>query len=168
MAKHIIEDGTIEACQRGESEAFRLLFESYKDRVYSIALCFFDGNETIAKDVTQDVFVKLLIQFCQTASSRAALSAGDWLFATEPLTSWALFMRSDDAPLFGEFSMLGDIGRRQADGNRDNSGASHDTTLQGLVANAGAFLYGQVVRSGKQNVWCFDRYQLQRRIGAVK
>ena len=46
MAKHIIEDGTIEACQRGESEAFRLLFESYKDRVYSIALCFFDGNET--------------------------------------------------------------------------------------------------------------------------
>ena len=76
MAKHIIEDGTIEACQRGESEAFRLLFESYKDRVYSIALCFFDGNETIAKDVTQDVFVKLLIQFCQTASSRAALWQG--------------------------------------------------------------------------------------------
>ena len=45
MTKHTIDDGTIEACQRGDSEAFRLVFEAYKDRVYSIGLCFFDGNE---------------------------------------------------------------------------------------------------------------------------
>jgi len=64
--------------------------------------------------------------------------------------------------------MLGDIGRREADGNGDNSGASHDPTLQGLVANAGAFLYGHVVRSGKQKVWCLDGYQLQGRIGTGK
>src|SRR5260370_17227987 len=60
MTRHIIDDGTIDACQRGDSEAFRLLFEGYKDRVYSIALCFFDGNEATAKDITQDVFLKLM------------------------------------------------------------------------------------------------------------
>src|SRR5262249_38550665 len=45
MTKHHIDARTIEACQRGDSEAFRQVFEAYKDRVYSIALCFFDGNE---------------------------------------------------------------------------------------------------------------------------
>jgi len=64
--------------------------------------------------------------------------------------------------------MLGDIGRRKTDGDRDNSGTSHNTTLQGLVAYAGAFLHSHVVRSGKQNVWCLDGYQLQGRIGAAK
>src|SRR2546428_11479095 len=60
MSKHIIDDRTIEACQGGDTEAFRLLFEACKDRVYSIALCFFDGNEAAAKDITQEVFLKLM------------------------------------------------------------------------------------------------------------
>jgi RNA polymerase sigma-70 factor (ECF subfamily) len=60
MTKRIIDDRTIEACQRGDSDAFRLLFEAHKDRVYSIALCFFDGDEAAAKDITQDVFLKLM------------------------------------------------------------------------------------------------------------
>src|SRR5215475_10983805 len=60
MTKQIIDDRTIEACRRGDSEAFRLLFEAHKDRVYSIALCFFDGDEATAKDITQDVFLKLM------------------------------------------------------------------------------------------------------------
>jgi len=63
--EQIIDDSTIEACQRGDSDAFRLLFETYKDRVYTIALCFFDGNQAIARDVTQDVFVKLLTSISQ-------------------------------------------------------------------------------------------------------
>src|SRR5215813_14236810 len=65
MTKHTIDDGTIEACRRGESEAFRLLFETYKDRVYSIALCFFDGNDATAKDITQEVFLKLMTTISQ-------------------------------------------------------------------------------------------------------
>src|SRR6266404_5599847 len=32
MSKHIIDDRTIEACQGGDTEAFRLLFEACKDR----------------------------------------------------------------------------------------------------------------------------------------
>jgi RNA polymerase sigma-70 factor (ECF subfamily) len=60
MGEYIIDDRTIAACQCGDSEAFRLVYESYKDRVYSIALCFFEGDEATAKDVTQHVFLKLM------------------------------------------------------------------------------------------------------------
>jgi RNA polymerase sigma-70 factor (ECF subfamily) len=65
MTKQIIDDRTLEACKRGDSEAFGLLFEAYKDCVYSIALCFFGGDETIANDITQDVFVKLMSTISQ-------------------------------------------------------------------------------------------------------
>src|SRR5262252_10109574 len=60
MTNQIIDDRTIEALRRGDSGAFRLLFETHKDRVYSIALCFFDGDDGAAKDITQDVFLKLM------------------------------------------------------------------------------------------------------------
>ena len=46
------------ACQRGERDAFRALFEAYKDRVYSIALRF-TGDEAQAMDLAQDTFLKL-------------------------------------------------------------------------------------------------------------
>jgi len=65
MTKHIIDDRTIEACQRGDPDAFRQVFETYKDRVYSIALCFFDGDAAAAKDITQDVFLKLMTSISQ-------------------------------------------------------------------------------------------------------
>ena len=49
----------IEGCQRGETDAFRLLFEANKNRVYSIALRY-SGNEAVAMDIAQDTFLKLL------------------------------------------------------------------------------------------------------------
>ena len=49
----------IAACQRGEREAFRALFEAYQDKVYSIALRY-SGDRTAALDIAQDVFLKLL------------------------------------------------------------------------------------------------------------
>jgi RNA polymerase sigma-70 factor (ECF subfamily) len=55
-----IDERTIEACRQGDEEAFRLLFERYKDRVYSIAVYHFHGNESDANDVTQQIFLKLL------------------------------------------------------------------------------------------------------------
>jgi RNA polymerase sigma-70 factor (ECF subfamily) len=60
MGENVINDQTIEACQCGDTEAFRLVYESYKDRVYSIALCFFEGDEATAGDITQQVFLKLM------------------------------------------------------------------------------------------------------------
>ena len=55
----------IEACRRGDRDAFRLLFEEHKDRVYSVALYFFGGDEATAGDVTQQVFLKLFTRIGQ-------------------------------------------------------------------------------------------------------
>jgi RNA polymerase sigma-70 factor (ECF subfamily) len=48
----------IEDCQKGDREAFRKLFEAYKDRVWSIAL-HFSRDKVLARDITQQVFLKL-------------------------------------------------------------------------------------------------------------
>jgi RNA polymerase sigma-70 factor (ECF subfamily) len=68
MTDDDMQGGLIEACQRGDREAFRLFFETYKDRVYSIALYFFSGDADSAKDITQDVFVKLMSRAWQFRS----------------------------------------------------------------------------------------------------
>ena len=60
-----IDERVIEACQRGDREAFRLLFETYQDRVYSISLYFFNSDEASARDVTQQVFLKLMTKIKQ-------------------------------------------------------------------------------------------------------
>jgi RNA polymerase sigma-70 factor (ECF subfamily) len=60
-----INERVIEDCRRGDREAFRLLFETYRDRVYSISLYYFKGDEALAHDVTQQVFLKLMTSICQ-------------------------------------------------------------------------------------------------------
>src|SRR5262249_52949382 len=70
MTKHKIDGPTIEACQRGDSGAFLQIFEAYKDRVYSIALCLFHGTEATAKVIERDVFLKLLTTISQFRTDR--------------------------------------------------------------------------------------------------
>ena len=60
-----IDEHVIEACQRGDREAFRLLFETYQHKIYSISLYYFKGDETIARDVAQQVFLKLMTKIEQ-------------------------------------------------------------------------------------------------------
>jgi RNA polymerase sigma-70 factor (ECF subfamily) len=60
-----IDERVIEACRRGDREAFRLLFEAYKDKVYSISLYYFQGDEATARDVAQQVFLKLITKIEQ-------------------------------------------------------------------------------------------------------
>src|SRR5260370_5293846 len=48
-----------EAWQQGDYDAFRLLFETHKDRVYSIALRY-SGDAAEAMDIVQETFLKLL------------------------------------------------------------------------------------------------------------
>jgi RNA polymerase sigma-70 factor (ECF subfamily) len=50
----------LEACRREDREAFRALYEAYKDRVYSIAYYYLRGDHAAAADVTQQVFLKLM------------------------------------------------------------------------------------------------------------
>lgn len=72
-----ITPAVIDRCRRGDRDAFRLLYEAYKDRVYSIALYFFHGDATTAADVTQQVFLKLLDSIGQFRGD-AAFST--WLY----------------------------------------------------------------------------------------
>src|ERR1700736_859891 len=66
----------IQPCQRGDDEAFRVLFESHKDRVYSIALRY-AGNSAAAMDIAQDTFLKLLSNIQQF---RGEASFDSWLY----------------------------------------------------------------------------------------
>lgn len=66
----------VEACQRGDEEAFRVLFETHKDRVYSIALRY-AGDSAAAMDIAQDTFLKLLSSIRQF---RGEASFESWLY----------------------------------------------------------------------------------------
>ena len=50
----------LESCRLGNRDAFRVLYEAYKDRVYSLTLHFFHGDQAAAQDMTQQVFLKLM------------------------------------------------------------------------------------------------------------
>jgi RNA polymerase sigma-70 factor, ECF subfamily len=66
----------IDGCRRGEAEALRALFESHKDKVYSIALRYC-GDPAMAMDIAQDAFVKL---FSGIGSFRGDSSFESWLY----------------------------------------------------------------------------------------
>src|SRR5262245_47729040 len=67
----------LEACRRGDREAFRLLYEAYKDRVYSIAYYYFHADADAAGEVTQQVFLKLMREI---ARFRGASAFSTWLY----------------------------------------------------------------------------------------
>ncbi len=59
MAQQLIDGRVIEACQQGDRDAFQLLFEAYKDKVFSLAVYTIGGDRAIADDVTQQIFLQL-------------------------------------------------------------------------------------------------------------
>jgi len=65
VSNESIDWRVIARCQQGDREALRALFESYKDRVYSIAMYSLGGDEQLASDVTQQVFIKLITRIGQ-------------------------------------------------------------------------------------------------------
>ena len=67
----------IEWCRSGDRDAFRALYDLYKDRVYSIALYFFHGDRALASDVTQQVFLKLMTSVHQF---RGDAEFSTWLY----------------------------------------------------------------------------------------
>ncbi len=71
VTRDIVED-----CQRGDRDAFRALFESHRNKVYSIALRY-TGNPSEAMDISQDVFVKL---FARIADFRGDSNFDTWLY----------------------------------------------------------------------------------------
>jgi RNA polymerase sigma-70 factor (ECF subfamily) len=67
----------LEACRRGDRDAFRVVYETYKDRVYSACLYFFHGDAAEAADVTQEVFIKL---FSAVGRFREGAAFSTWLY----------------------------------------------------------------------------------------
>ncbi|MGD1091090.1 MAG: sigma-70 family RNA polymerase sigma factor [Bryobacteraceae bacterium] len=67
----------IEACRSGDRDAFRALYDLYKDRVYSISFYFFHGDQALASDVTQQVFLKLMTNIGQF---RGSSEFSTWLY----------------------------------------------------------------------------------------
>ena len=65
MTEREADERLIESCRRGDREAFRILFETHKDKVYSVTLYFFGGDEALAADATQQVFLKLFTRIGQ-------------------------------------------------------------------------------------------------------
>ena len=77
MAEQKIDDRVIADCQQGDREAFRLLFEAYKDKVFSIAAYSLDGDASVADDVTQQIFLKL---FTAIRQFRGESEFTTWLY----------------------------------------------------------------------------------------
>jgi RNA polymerase sigma-70 factor (ECF subfamily) len=71
-----LEEGVLEACQQGDREAFRALYDAYKDSVYSIAL-HFSGNAVVARDIAQEVFLRL---YMNIQKFRQEANFQTWLF----------------------------------------------------------------------------------------
>src|SRR5260221_10243848 len=65
MEPRKIDERIIQDCRQGDREAFRLLFEAYKDKVFSLAIYCFRGDEAAANDITQQVFLKLMTTISQ-------------------------------------------------------------------------------------------------------
>ena len=72
-----ISAAIIESCRSGDRDAFRALYDVYKDQVYSITLYFFHGDQALACDVTQQVFLKLITSISQF---RAKSEFSTWLY----------------------------------------------------------------------------------------
>jgi RNA polymerase sigma-70 factor, ECF subfamily len=67
----------IESCRLGDRDAFRVLYDAYKNQVYSISLYFFHGDPSVASDVTQQVFLKLMTAIGQF---RGDAEFSTWLY----------------------------------------------------------------------------------------
>jgi RNA polymerase sigma-70 factor, ECF subfamily len=66
----------VEACRRGDREAFGTLFDLCRDRVYAIAL-HYTGEPAAAADIAQDVFIRLFSRLDQFRGQCAFMT---WLY----------------------------------------------------------------------------------------
>ncbi|HEX8369360.1 MAG TPA: sigma-70 family RNA polymerase sigma factor [Pyrinomonadaceae bacterium] len=59
MTENRTEQELLAACRSGDRGAFESLYVQHQKRVFSVALNFFGGDEELAKDITQQVFLKI-------------------------------------------------------------------------------------------------------------
>jgi RNA polymerase sigma-70 factor (ECF subfamily) len=76
IAKNDLNEGLIRACQAGDREAFHVLYDCFKQKVYSLAV-YMTGDAEFAKDLTQEIFVKI---FRDIRGFRFESSFSSWLY----------------------------------------------------------------------------------------
>lgn len=76
MTRPGLDGRGLEGCRQGDPQALRLLYETYKDRVFSLARRF-TGDEWMARDLTQEIFLKL---FARLPDFRGEAKFETWLF----------------------------------------------------------------------------------------
>lgn len=133
------EQRLIAACQAGDREAFRQLFEAYQGRVWSIAV-HFTGEESAARDITQQVFLKL---FASIQQFRQEASFTTWLYRLvtnvcldeqrrgRRFISFDFWRRDDEAANIDEASLLD---WQQAQQFQQGSQEEHYTQVEIAVA----------------------------------
>lgn len=111
-------------CRNGSREAMQTLFVQNQRRVFSVARNFFGGNDELAKDITQQVFLKLLtrldafrgesefttwlyritVNACvdETRKLKRFLNFGEFFGASEPRVKHGLDERIDRSNLSDE------------------------------------------------------------------
>ena len=77
MTEKRIEPDALIASASGEREAFESLYIENQKRVYSVAVNFFGGNEQLAKDITQQVFLKI---YTSLENFRGEAEIKTWLY----------------------------------------------------------------------------------------
>jgi RNA polymerase sigma-70 factor (ECF subfamily) len=108
----------IQSCRSGDRDAFRALYDLYKDRVYSIALYFSRGDAAAASDITQQVFLKLMTGIGQF---RGDAEFSTWLYRLVANACMDAGRRQKSAAVFsqdietvaGEGSPEADYARKQ-------------------------------------------------------
>lgn len=59
MSENTTDEDLLAECRNGSREAFESLYQTHQTRVFSVALNFFGGDEALAKDISQQVFLKI-------------------------------------------------------------------------------------------------------------
>ena len=77
MTENRTEQELLAACRNGDREAFESLYVQNQKRVFSVALNFFGGDEALAKDITQQVFLKI---FYKIGEFRRESEFTTWLY----------------------------------------------------------------------------------------
>ena len=77
MTEKLTEQDLLAECKNGDREAFESLYNQNQKRVFSVALNFFGGDESLAKDITQQVFLKI---FYKVGEFRAESEFTTWLY----------------------------------------------------------------------------------------
>src|SRR5258707_511607 len=120
----------LESCRLGDRDAFRALYDLYKDRVYSISLYFFHGDKAAASDVTQQVFLKLMTGIGQF---RGDAEFSTWLYrlVVNACTD-AARRRKSEAAISGSSRM--ELGGRAGSQEEDFSRAQVASSVRAAVS----------------------------------